>query len=123
MKTGDDATKDLEGHPKQLQDKKLFGEEKKSRRESKQSSEGQQAKRMSRRLRGIVVVVPQNDTFCFSCAIGYEDYLDNIFIHEFWASCEGKGDGQPCTYWCHLRCLPQGFSTEKTDICAFVCSS
>ena len=45
-------TKDLEGEAGQLQENKWFDKEKKRKRESKQPSEGQQAKHMSRRLRG-----------------------------------------------------------------------
>ena len=52
MKTGDKVTKELQGQPRQLQEKNYFAVEKKREIDSKQSSDGQPAKGVSRRLCG-----------------------------------------------------------------------
>lgn len=52
MKIEDNVTNDLKCQPRQLQKKKLIVEQKQRNIESKQSFYGQQAKRISERLRG-----------------------------------------------------------------------
>ena len=72
MNTGDSVMKKLEGRPRPLQKNKCFTEEKKRKIESKQSCDGQQGKRMSWIF---VVVLLQNDIFCFNCATSIKTIL------------------------------------------------
>ena len=71
---------------------------------------------MSRRLRGSGAAERQ---FLLQVPIGYKYYLESRSMLQFRASSEDKVDGNSCTYWCHLRCLPQGFSTEEDSYLGF----
>ena len=68
--TGEDLTKDLEEQPRTLQEKKGVAEEKKMR-ESKQSSNRQEAKHSSW---GFVFPLMQTCDFKCKCVIEYENY-------------------------------------------------
>ena len=58
------------------------------------------------------MVVLQNDDFYFNCAIKQKDHRENSVMDELLASCNVEVYGNSCTYWCHIRCNPQAFSTE-----------
>ena len=54
-----------------------------------------------------VVLLLQNEDFCCNFAIKYQDYGENGLIDEFWVACDGNVEGNSCTYWCHLRSIPE----------------
>ena len=108
---GDDVRKDLEDQLRQLHEKKMSRWDEKRGREKR--SNLLLGRKRSVEVDVFMVVVVQNDDFCFIYAIGYSYYRGNKLMDEFWVACYVKLGGKFCLYRLYLRCLPQEFPTEQ----------
>ena len=85
---------------------------------SEKTSDGQQSKRMSLRLRGSGDAERHTS---LQSRHRVQNYLEDKFIHEFWASCEGKEDTNSCIYWCHPKGFLKDSPQKRNLICIIPC--